>query len=51
MLAERKDLDGVIVITPNFLHAEVTVAALSHGINVLSEKPMATSVDDANRMR
>jgi predicted dehydrogenase len=50
MLAERKDLDGVIVITPNFLHADVTVAALSHGINVLSEKPMATSVEDANRM-
>lgn len=50
MLAEQKDLDGVIVITPNFLHAEVTVAALSHGINVLSEKPMATSVEDANRM-
>ncbi len=50
MLAERKDLDGVIVITPNFLHAEVAEAALSHGINVLSEKPMATTVDDANRM-
>ena len=50
MLAERTDLDGVIVITPNFLHADVTVAALSHGINVLSEKPMATTVDDANRM-
>jgi len=50
MLAERHDLDGVVVITPNFLHAEVTVAALSHGINVLSEKPMATSVEDANRM-
>jgi predicted dehydrogenase len=50
LLAEQKDLDGVIVITPNFLHADVTVAALSHGVNVLSEKPMATSVDDANRM-
>jgi predicted dehydrogenase len=50
LLAEQKDLDGVIVITPNFLHAEVTVAALNHGVNVLSEKPMATSVDDANRM-
>ena len=49
MLAEEK-LDAVIVITPNFLHAEVTVAALSHGLHVLSEKPMATSVDDANRM-
>ena len=50
MLAEHKDLDGVIVITPNFLHSEVTIAALNHGINVLSEKPMATSVDDANKM-
>jgi predicted dehydrogenase len=50
MLAERNDLDGVIVITPNFLHAEVTIAALSRGINVLSEKPMATTVEDATRM-
>ena len=50
MLADRNDLDGVIVITLNFLHAEVTIAALSHGISVLSEKPMATSVEDANRM-
>ena len=50
MLAERKDLDAVIVITPNFLHAEVAVAALSSGLHVLCEKPMATTVDDANRM-
>src|SRR5579872_6359728 len=38
LLAEEK-LDGVIVIVPNFLHSEVTVAALSHGLHVLSEKP------------
>ena len=50
LLAEQKDLDGVIVITPNFLHADVTIAALSRGVNVLCEKPMATSVEDANRM-
>src|SRR5580704_14265681 len=31
LLCDQKELDGVIVITPNFLHAEVTVAALSHG--------------------
>src|SRR5215472_12606400 len=49
-LLEEQKLDGVIVITPNFLHSEVTVAALSHGLHVLCEKPMATSVDDANRM-
>lgn len=50
LLAEQKDLDAVIVITPSFLHAEVTIAALDHGLPVLCEKPMATRVEDANRM-
>ena len=50
MLAEEKDLDAVLVVTPNFLHAEVTVAALARGLPVLCEKPMATSVEDASRM-
>jgi predicted dehydrogenase len=50
LLAEQKDIDAVVVITPSFLHAEVTIAALNRGIPVLCEKPMATSVDDANKM-
>jgi predicted dehydrogenase len=50
MLAEQKDLDAVLVATPNFLHSEVAVAVLNRGLDVLSEKPMATSVEDANRM-
>lgn len=50
MLAERNDVDAVIVLTPNFLHAEVAVAALERGRHVLCEKPMATKVEDANRM-
>jgi predicted dehydrogenase len=50
MLAGRKDIDAVVVITPSFLHAEVTVAALDRGLPVLCEKPMATTVEDANRM-
>ncbi len=50
LLAERKDIDAVVVITPSFLHAEVTIAAFNRGLPVLCEKPMATTVDDANRM-
>ncbi|MDP2998871.1 MAG: Gfo/Idh/MocA family oxidoreductase [Bryobacterales bacterium] len=50
LLAERKDVDAVVVITPSFLHAEVTVAAFGRGLPVLCEKPMATTVEDANRM-
>ncbi|MFB3826556.1 MAG: Gfo/Idh/MocA family protein [Bryobacteraceae bacterium] len=50
MLAREKDLDGVVVVTPNFLHAEAAVAALSSGRHVLCEKPMATSVEEANSM-
>ena len=50
LLDERKDIDAVVVITPSFLHADVTVAAFQHGLPVLCEKPMATTVEDANRM-
>jgi predicted dehydrogenase len=50
LLAERKDVDAVVVITPSFLHAEVTVAAFDAGLPVLCEKPMATTIEDANRM-
>ncbi len=50
LLAERKDIDAVVVITPSFLHAEPTIAAFERGLPVLCEKPMATTVDDANRM-
>jgi predicted dehydrogenase len=50
LLAERKDIDAVVVITPSFLHAEITIAALDRGYPVLCEKPMATRVEDANRM-
>ena len=50
MLAEQKDIDAVVVIVPSFLHAETTIASLDRGLPVLCEKPMATTVEDANRM-
>ena len=43
-------LDAVYVATPNFLHAPLTVAAAAAGKAVLCEKPMATTVADAEAM-
>jgi len=49
MLAEEK-LDAVSVCLPNYLHHPVTMAALKTGVNVLVEKPMALSSDQAAEM-
>ena len=45
-----KDIDVVHVCLPHYLHAPVTIAALQAGKNVISEKPMATTADDARAM-
>jgi len=44
------ELDLVVVCLPNKLHAQVTIEALNAGQNVLCEKPMATTVKDAEAM-
>ena len=45
-----QQLDLVAVCTPNYLHAEHTVAALRAGKDVICEKPMSLSVEDCERM-
>ncbi|HUG16371.1 MAG TPA: Gfo/Idh/MocA family oxidoreductase [Thermomicrobiales bacterium] len=49
-LLSRDDLDFVDICTPEFLHAEQTEAAASAGLHVICEKPMASSVEEADRM-
>lgn len=44
------DVDVVHVCTPNALHADQTEAALAAGKHVVCEKPLATSVPDAQRV-
>jgi len=44
------ELDAVIIATPDGMHAEQTVAAAKAGKHVLVEKPMATSVEEADAM-
>ncbi len=41
-------LDGVFILTPKQLHAEQISFFLNHGVDVYCEKPMATSMKDAD---
>jgi predicted dehydrogenase len=47
---ERPDVDAITIATPTEQHAEMTLAALATGRDVLVEKPIATSVGDALQM-
>jgi myo-inositol 2-dehydrogenase/D-chiro-inositol 1-dehydrogenase len=49
-LLARRDIDAVAIVVPNHLHAEVGVAALEAGKDVLLEKPMATTLADCDRL-
>ncbi len=42
--------DFILSVLPTYLHKEVAVYALSRGVNVLSEKPMALSINDCEEM-
>lgn len=50
MLASRNDLDGVVVCTPNHLHADQVIAALERGLPVAAEKPLASTKADCERI-
>ncbi len=43
--------DAVYVTTPNTLHVQPVLTVLAHGVHVFSEKPMATTLADAWRIR
>lgn len=44
------EMDAVIVSTPPKVHEEACVAALERGLDVLVEKPMASSLESCRRM-
>ena len=50
-LVADPDIDVISVTTPNQFHAEMAIAALDAGKHVWCEKPMATALEDAVRMR
>ena len=51
MLATEKSLDGVVVATPDHLHAAVAKAAMDMGKHVYVQKPLTATVHEARALR
>lgn len=43
-------VDAVMIATPHYFHPPIAIDAMKKGIHVLTEKPVAVSVRDADRM-
>jgi len=49
-LFAETEVDLAVIVTPPFAHADATISALNTGVNVLLEKPMATSLEECDAM-
>jgi predicted dehydrogenase len=43
-------LDGIVIATPNALHAEQSIAALENGISVFCQKPLGRNATETQRV-
>ena len=50
MFAVEKELDGVVICSPNHLHVEPAIACFERRIPIILEKPLATSMVDCERI-
>ena len=50
LLAKEKDLQAVVVATPDFWHAPITNACLKAGLHVYCEKMMSNTIEGARSM-
>ena len=49
-LPEAERMQALAIVTPNHLHAPMAIAALDAGFHVLSEKPMAMNLAEAQQI-
>jgi predicted dehydrogenase len=50
LLAKEKDLQAVVIATPDFCHASMTNTCLKAGLDVYCEKMMSNTIDGARSM-
>jgi predicted dehydrogenase len=50
-LLERKDIDAVLIATPDHWHSKLTIDAMDAGKHVYCEKPMTHTVEQAIQVR
>ncbi len=49
-LLENKDIDAVVIATPDHWHARMAIDAMEAGKDVYCEKPMCHTIDEARRI-
>ncbi len=50
LLKKEKDVDCISVCTPHAYHAEITINSANAGKHVVTEKPMAMNLEEADKM-
>ena len=50
-MLEKEKLDAVVNVTSDDVHCEVALAVLKRGLHLLSEKPLASNLKDARKMK
>ena len=50
MLEQQKDIDGVVIATPDHMHAPIALACMDLGKGVYVQKPLTWSIDEARQL-